>query len=634
MPAPKTSTCQVLHHAPLKSQQVISSHGQDQRQNLALFEELRCLHTELQKHDQQVVGILQALQERLDRVVVQVETRKEPAPLDPPVAEVTATTRATAENNNSGCKKHCEKQNLEDWKTVHDDAELDEDGLDTVHVFSLNNFTDVVESTEHIEGKGELKARAAWQEQPGPAVTENLVSPTPMVLHRRQGQTVKAVEQCAKVGKRTSNFLTADKRSKAKESLTRLQHFVTSSIFEAFSGVLIVTNIMYVAVECEFRAERYEWYVEKNQEIDEKEGNFIEVEGLFLVLFAVELGFRMAAEGRAFFDWRGKDFTWNVLDTLIVLLDLIVFIFEVFVTASSVSSFSLMRVLRVLRVARVSKVIRVMKLFTELRILMYSIFSCIRSMLWVLVVLILALLLFSILFTSATTSLLHTLELRKMEENENLRMHFGTVLRSTLSLYQSMTGGNDWDVFYCSLKPLDGVYRLIYLVYITFVLFALANVITGVFVENAKASGKKDREIVIQEEMAVKRRYVNDMRTIFEEMDFDSTGRITWEEFQSTLEDPRVVAYFSALKLDVTDIRHLFRLLDADNSGEIGYTEFVEGCWSLQGVATSLDTKILRLEVESLRRSVMKDFSALSGTCGEMYSWPMAKCQTYDDDVA
>lgn len=563
---------------------------------------------------------MHSLEERLDRVVTQLETRKEPAVFNLPPATATnesvASVPPNAGNHRARGKLAVEKNDL---GAVHVYASLDSEELDSMHVFAPTHPTKNDERSPTI---GEAKTRAAWQDNCQSRLPSENCAKTRTVPHqqsirvpppRRQGQTVKAMEEKeleTKVRKRKSNFLTTDKREKANEGLSRLQVFIQSSMFEAFSGLLIISNIVYVAVECEIRAERYEMWADKGEQIIEKDGPAIMViEAIYLTLFACELGVRIAAENRSFFDWRGKDFTWNVLDTFIVSLDLVVFILELSVTAStSVSSFSLARVLRVLRVARVSKVIRVMKLFTELRILMYSIFSCIRSMIWVLVILILALLLFSILFTSATTSLLHTSELRLAKEHRDLRLYFGTVIRSTLSLYQSMTGGNDWDVFYSSLGPLDAIYRIIYLVYITFVLFALANVITGVFVENAKASGKKDREIVIQEEMALKKRYLKDMKTIFEEIDFDSTGKISWGEFQHTLNDPRVIAYFSAMRLDVTDLHHLFRLLDADNSGEIGYTEFVEGCWTLQGAATSLDTKILRLEFDSLRRAVKEGF--------------------------
>ena len=43
------------------------------------------------------------------------------------------------------------------------------------------------------------------------------------------------------------------------------------------------------------------------------------------------------------------------------------------------------------------------------------------------------------------------------------------------------------------------------------------------------------------------------MRDLFEEMDQDFTGILSVDEFENKLKDERVIAYFNALKLDVSD---------------------------------------------------------------------------------
>ena len=92
---------------------------------------------------------------------------------------------------------------------------------------------------------------------------------------------------------------------------------------------------------------------------------------------------------------------------------------------------------------------KVMRTFQELRLLMHSIISCIRSLIWVVAVLCLMLGMFSVMFTSAVGSTLDTTALRKLNrENELLLAHFGTLDRSILNLYMSMTGGTDWSVQY------------------------------------------------------------------------------------------------------------------------------------------------------------------------------------------
>ena len=90
-----------------------------------------------------------------------------------------------------------------------------------------------------------------------------------------------------------------------------------------------------------------------------------------------------------------------------------------------------------------------MRTFQELRLLMHSIISCIRSLIWVVAVLCLMLGMFSVMFTSAVGSTLDTVALRKLNPaNEQLLFHFGTLDRSIINLYMAMTGGTDWSVQY------------------------------------------------------------------------------------------------------------------------------------------------------------------------------------------
>merc|ERR1712087_935355 len=93
------------------------------------------------------------------------------------------------------------------------------------------------------------------------------------------------------------------------------------------------------------------------------------------------------------------------------------------------------------------------------------------------------------------------------------------------------------------------------------------------------------------------------MKDIFEEMDDDKTGCISIDEFEKRLDDERVIAYFNALKLDVSDARTLFTLLDYDQSGEIAVDEFLAGCHKLKGESRSLDIAIMQYEIRWLKEA-------------------------------
>merc|ERR1719424_2551699 len=102
------------------------------------------------------------------------------------------------------------------------------------------------------------------------------------------------------------------------------------------------------------------------------------------------------------------------------------------------------------------------------------------------------------------------------------------------------------------------------------------------------------------------------MRQLFIEMDENEEGTINLEEFEKKLADDRVIAYFNAMKLDVSEACVLFRLLDYDQSGEIGIEEFLEGCYRFQGESRSLDMKIMQYEVRFLQESFLSFQAMLS----------------------
>merc|ERR1711879_1009770 len=149
-----------------------------------------------------------------------------------------------------------------------------------------------------------------------------------------------------------------------------------------------------------------------------------------------------------------------------------------------------------------------------------------------------------------------------------------------------------------------GQYRGCFLLFITFSVFAVVNIVTGVFVDSAVQSNLTDREIIVHEELENKKAYLMSMRQVFEEMDKDDTGSITLQEFEKRLDDERVIAYFNALKLDVSDAHVLFRLLDHDQSDEVSIGEFLSGCYSLQGESRSLDTKIMQVQVRYVQEGL------------------------------
>merc|ERR1719225_1129729 len=79
---------------------------------------------------------------------------------------------------------------------------------------------------------------------------------------------------------------------------------------------------------------------------------------------------------------------------------------------------------------------------------------------------------------------------------------------------------------------------------------------------------------------------------------------LSWEMFQSNMENVKVKAFFQALELDVSQTREFFDMLDVDRTNAVGIDEFVEGCVRLRGGARSVDVNMVLLHCKKLNKQV------------------------------
>eukprot|EP00419_Tripos_fusus_P042440 CAMPEP_0172792290 /NCGR_PEP_ID=MMETSP1074-20121228/208900_1 /TAXON_ID=2916 /ORGANISM="Ceratium fusus, Strain PA161109" /LENGTH=231 /DNA_ID=CAMNT_0013629355 /DNA_START=281 /DNA_END=976 /DNA_ORIENTATION=- len=187
-------------------------------------------------------------------------------------------------------------------------------------------------------------------------------------------------------------------------------------------------------------------------------------------------------------------------------------------------------------------------------------------------------------------------------ERPELNQYFGTIFRfrSVFSLYQSMTGGEDWANVYNALDPLGWVYQAAFIAFQGFTWIALMNVVTASFVENTLQRSKEDREFMVQTEIEVKRSYLDAMKEIFYGLDDDDSGLIEIGELQECLHKPDLGAWFASLGIDVEQVGNLFKLLDRDKSGTLDEEEFIFGCLQLRGEARNIDVALLQYQVAEL----------------------------------
>lgn len=170
------------------------------------------------------------------------------------------------------------------------------------------------------------------------------------------------------------------------------------------------------------------------------------------------------------------------------------------------------------------------------------------------------------------------------EPDEFLLKYYGSLWASVQTLFQSVTGGIDWnEVLSPMTQSISPFLAPVFMLYIAFAVLAMLNIVTGVFVESALISAKADKDICM----------VSNMRELFTRCDCGLNGKMDWEQFEIQLDEPQIQEYFRAIDVDPSEARGVFQLLDIDDSGFITAEEFLSGSIRLRGSAKALDLALL-----------------------------------------
>lgn len=469
-----------------------------------------------------------------------------------------------------------------------------------------------------------ITPRAPSKDPPTPVVQQKLSSIVPAEPAGTKGnlpESPKDKQDESKVKKKKSRttklspFLSEERRKEMMSEASCLARVTKSKFWEWGSGFLIISNILFIIVQTEAMAMQTLTDANAGNPVGQKPPTaFLVFQTIFSISFTIELALRWICDGFVDF-FKTEDVGWNIMDVVCVSVGAIDTTVELAMLiagdngSTPLGTLSALRVLRVVRIVRVVRVIRVLKFFRELRMMIFSILGCLKTVVWLMISLGIIIMLFAILFTSGVTNYLQGLDTvakRQASEIDDLKRFFGSLWPSFLSLYQAMSGGNDWGQYYDALDTMEGnsFYVFLFVIYITFQVFAVVNIVTGVFVDSAMQSGRADHDVVVHEELENKKEYLQSLKALFDAIDDRAEGNITQTMLQNKLKDPTVVAFFNSLKLEAADAHTLFTLLDFDNSGEISIDEFLTGCYRLQGEASNMDTKIMQIEVRSLRDMV------------------------------
>eukprot|EP00929_Paragymnodinium_shiwhaense_P050583 TRINITY_DN25464_c0_g1_i2.p1 TRINITY_DN25464_c0_g1~~TRINITY_DN25464_c0_g1_i2.p1 ORF type:complete len:619 (+),score=115.88 TRINITY_DN25464_c0_g1_i2:232-2088(+) len=394
------------------------------------------------------------------------------------------------------------------------------------------------------------------------------------------------------------------------------KRIVAHPCFEPFFGLLILFNAVLTAAEVE---------VSLHAPTDDSPAYFAIMGHLLGTLFLVELLVRVAAFRRDFL--RGPQSNWNYFDSFLVTSWCIEFIAEFIGSAtgstgtadSGLSNMRLFRILRITRMFRLLRVSRLLRFVRALNLLILSILTTMRSLVWATGLMLLVIFTFAIFICQSVAEFMRVCGNEECDLDPDVKKYWGTLPIASLSLFQMITGGDDWGNMARPLMRISGILLAVLIVFIIFTQFAVLNVVTGVFCQAAVEAAQKDRELMVQSMLNDKEQFMAAISEQFTQMFMNfGEGELTAETFEEHVNTKAVHEYFAMLELDTSDAWMLFQLLDDDGSGTIDIEEFVDGCLRLKGTARSIDLAKLSNEVKQNSQKFHEDLDKLRDQLGDV----------------
>ncbi|CAE7234433.1 CACNA1S [Symbiodinium pilosum] len=298
---------------------------------------------------------------------------------------------------------------------------------------------------------------------------------------------------------------------------------------------------------------------------------FIGLGWAFCAFFTLEMFLKISANPSRFF--LGTAWQLNLLDFFLMALqwldepwtDMVVVTISTADDGNSVN-------LNIMRAIRMVRSYRVLRMLGEVRAIIWSVSTSFKPLLGALLVLMTLIYLLAVF-------LVDTCNYYRVDTGisdagfEQLGTYYGSLAQGMLTLWQIITGGMDWAN---AVKPLidhTGAQAVfVVFCYIAFTQLALLNVITGVCVESAVKRGKEDKDTYL----------VQYVRSVFKRMESSSSGIITWDDFQASLNSRDMKELFKAIDLDISEAHCVFKILDLDDDGTLDADEFLSGAMPLQ----------------------------------------------------
>eukprot|EP00929_Paragymnodinium_shiwhaense_P104079 TRINITY_DN6806_c0_g1_i1.p1 TRINITY_DN6806_c0_g1~~TRINITY_DN6806_c0_g1_i1.p1 ORF type:complete len:748 (+),score=143.19 TRINITY_DN6806_c0_g1_i1:117-2360(+) len=320
-------------------------------------------------------------------------------------------------------------------------------------------------------------------------------------------------------------------------------------------------------------------------------------------IFGLEVLVRLAAYKVRFFVKGSIICWWNLFDCVCVGVQSV----DTALQFVKLEEHMLQDALQSLRIVQILRLVRACRGVPQLRMLITSILRTIGSLFWT------SVLFFALTYITAVylAFVVVTRSGRSRTEDHLLDNLFGSFPRALLTVLQCATGGIDWnDVAEPLMVYVSKVSCACLVGYVVFTILAMMNVIAGMFIDGVMRRAQQEKD---SSELAR-------VTKLFQQLDIDNSGSLTWEEIETQMQQKAVVERFAALGIDTGDAGMLFKLLDTDKSGTIDCSDFLRGVARLRGTARAIDVMMLLRQLKNVEAQVASSLGGVSSAHSSIFA--------------
>lgn len=373
---------------------------------------------------------------------------------------------------------------------------------------------------------------------------------------------------------------------------------VESQQFDFCMAVIVTFNTCIIMYETDLQAQCYPAYADNITSCpwaDAKGAPWLRPLGLALLFFYTgEMVLRIYVRR-----WRFHHIAWNMIDVGIVMAG---WIGEVTTTILDMHVNFRVSFFRIFRILRLVRVLRVFVAFRELHLLLTSLGSTMKTLLWGSIMIFIFLLLGAIL----AVELVHpTASLINFEGCERCHRGFGSVWASFITFFQQIVAGDSWGLISVPVIENKPAAAFLLMTMMLVVSLGTMNLILAVIVERANDAREADLRSRAKERVAQDEKQKQELLQLCKELDEDRNGFLTLDELLLAYDhSEKFRNILRSMDIKKEELNCIFTVLDNDKSGDINYDEFCEQLHQLRTRETRTMLTFMKLSIHELQDQV------------------------------